>query len=82
MNYTDRIYYNATTTDASGTQMIYQGEYYCPFLDFFLVFCVLTFTVLTVWFAHYLLYPRESKIRIKNHIKIISRGLKKYLSEE
>jgi hypothetical protein len=80
MNYTDKIYYNATTTDASGTQIIYQGEYFVPFLDFFLVFCVLIFTIAAVWYAHYIMYPRESVIRIKNYIKISSKKLRRDLN--
>lgn len=47
-----------------------------PFFDYFLVLSVLCFTVLMVWFAFYLLYPRKKQnVKVNNDIKISKKDL-------
>lgn len=63
----DYIYYSATSTDQiTGYVTTIQAQYYIPFLDFFLTFLVLTFSVVIVYFVDYLCYPKKENINIKN----------------
>lgn len=68
----DTIYYTGTAVDLeTGNVTDYQAEYYVPFLDYFLVFSVLSFTIFFVWFSKAILYPRKdktvNKIKVTNY---------------
>lgn len=76
MNYIDLIYYTATSTDlTTGSSTVINAQYYAPFLDFLLVFLVFSFTILSVWFTNWLMYPRKSVVRIKNTLKVLKKDL-------
>jgi len=67
----DYIYYAGTSTDLStGSSTIFQAQYYVPFLDYFLVFSVMCFTVFVVWFGKVMLYPKKDKTI--NKIKVVN----------
>lgn len=73
---TDFIYYTATTTDYLGNEVFITGQYHSPFLNFFLVFLVLLFSLLVVQFFYKLLYiPREPKMELKNKVYLSKKGL-------
>jgi hypothetical protein len=68
----DTIYYSATSTDlTTGDITVIQAQFYAPFLDYFLVFTVLSFTIFFVWFGKVMLYPKKektiNKISVKNY---------------
>ena len=61
----DYIYYVGTSTDlTTGYITEVQAQYFVPFLDYFLVFTVLSFTILVVWFAKVILYSKTREVRI------------------
>jgi Na+/phosphate symporter len=70
MNNIDIIYYSATSTDILGDETVIQAQYFVPFFDFLLVFLVFSFTVLIIWFTHFLLYPRKQVFKIKNYLSV------------
>jgi Na+/H+ antiporter NhaC len=60
MELIDYIYYSATTTDASGTDIITQAQYFIPFFDFLMLAIVFAFTILFLWFFKDALFPKKN----------------------
>jgi hypothetical protein len=72
----DYIYYVATSTDqTTGYITTVQAQYFVPFLDYLLVFTVVSFAVLITWFTFYLLYRRDNKIRVYSNLNIRKKDL-------
>lgn len=56
MNNIDIISYIATSTDLqTGDQISIEANYYIPFLDYYLVYSVFTFTLLITAFIYFVL---------------------------
>ena len=73
MDSIDYVYYTATTTDVLGGVTVTQAQYFIPFLDFFMIFLVLIFTIICVLLVDYFCYPKRYLIKIKNYLKISKR---------
>jgi hypothetical protein len=58
--FTDYIYYTATTTEsATASSTVITASMFIPFFDYLLVLTGFCFTILFVWFCHYMLYTRK-----------------------
>lgn len=71
----DYIYYTATSTNEIGEVVNIEATYFIPFFDFFMVFCVLVFTILSVWFVNYLIFIKKDIIKVRANLNITKKNL-------
>ena len=75
MEMIDYIYYTATSTNEIGEVVNIEATYFIPFFDFFMVFCVLVFTILSVWFVNYLIFIKKDIIKVRANLNITKKNL-------
>jgi hypothetical protein len=60
MDFIDYITYTATTSEsATASSSVINATLFLPMFDYMLVLTGLSFTILCVWFGHYMLYQKK-----------------------